>query len=494
LDSGGEIVRRILQLADRTEDVGAMFLREALWRLHGQVGDGATTSAILFQAVFDEGVRYIAAGGNAARLRTHLNRGLQVIMDELTGMVAEVEGSQHLIGLARTINHDDALAEMLGEILAEIGEFGRLEIRQGQTRELLREQVEGMYWERGLMSRQMATDQRRQRTDFIDAAVLISDLAINDVRQLMPVLALIITAGVRNLLIVAQQISDNVIGFLLANNHPDRFQAVAVTTPGVGLDQFGELQDLAVVTGGRPFIKVAGDTFESIRLVDLGRAGQVWADIHNFGVIDGAADPAAVQSHMMTLFEAFEKAEDPVLREKLRKRIARLQGGSVTLWVGGDRPDVIKARTALAERTTELLREALLYGMLPGGGVALLGCRPALQRRLAASTEADERAAYRILLRAVEQPMRVLASNAGGDPHAVMAQVELAGPGCGFDSLCGEVVSMADAGIFDVATVQKSAALSAITGAALALTVEVIVQHRKPEQAGVVAPSAPKRL
>ena len=239
LDSGGEIARRILQLADRTEDVGAMFLREALWHLHGQIGDGTATAAILFQAVFDEGARYIAAGGNTARLRTHLNRGLQTIMDELTGMVSEVAEGQHLSGLARTICHDDALAEMLGSILADIGELGRLEIREGNTDELRREQVEGMYWERGLMSRQLVTDQRRQRADLPDAAILISDLEIDDVRQLMPPLALIINAGIKNLLIVAQKISDNVIGFLLANNHPDRFQAVAVTAPGVGRDQYG---------------------------------------------------------------------------------------------------------------------------------------------------------------------------------------------------------------------------------------------------------------
>jgi chaperonin GroEL len=470
-----------------------MFLREMLWHLHGQIGDGTATAAVLFQAVFDEGARYIAAGGNPMRLRTHLNRGLAVLMDELAGMVDAVDAERHLTGLARSLCHDDALAEMLGGILAEIGEFGRLEIREGNTDELRREQVEGMYWERGLMSRPLVTDQRRQRADLADAAILISDLEIDDVRQVMPPLALIISAGIKNLLIVAQKISDNVIGFLLANNHPDRFQAVAVTAPGVGRDQYGELEDLAAVTGGRPFIKIAGDTFERIRLEDLGRAGHVWADIHNFGVINGGADPVAVQGHMMALFAAFEKAEDPVLREKLRKRIARLQGGSTTLWVGGIHGDAIKERTQLAERTTGLLREALMYGILPGGGAALLGCRSVLQRRMAQSGDADERAAYRILRHAVEQPMRVIADNAGFDTEVVMAQVALAGPGYGLDATTGTVVKMTEAGIFDVATVLKSAVFSAVSSAALALTVEVIVQHKNPAKGQTVAPTAPKR-
>jgi chaperonin GroEL len=496
LDSGGEIVRRILQLADRTEDVGAMFLRECLWRVHQQSGDGAVTAAVLFQSVFSEGVRYIAAGGNAMQLRRHLNKGMEVIIEALTDMTVEVQYAslEQLTALAQTISHDSPLAEMLGEILADIGEFGRLEIRPGQTPELRREQVEGMYWERGLMSRQMATDQRLLRSDLADAAVLISDLEINDVRQLMPPLALIIDAGIRNLFIVTQRISDNVIGFLLANNHPDRFQAIAVTTPGYGLDQIGELEDLAVVTGGRPFIKVAGDTFEFARLQDLGRAGRMWADIHNFGVIDGKADPAAVERHLLSLFSAFEKADDPVLREKLRKRIARIQGDSVTLWVGGGQPDAIKARTELAERTAGMLREALMYGVTPGGGAALLDCRPALQRLLADCSESDERAAYQILLRAMEQPMRIIASNAGYDPSAVLARVEQAGPGSGLDATTGQVVAMSQAGILDVASVLKSAVFSAISSAALALTVEVMVQHRAPEQAQAISPMATKRL
>lgn len=494
LDSGGEVARRILQLADRTEDVGAMFLRECLWQLQQQIGDGTTTAAILFQTIFTEGARYIAAGGNAMSLRTYLNRGLEAIIEALNNMCTVVEGSEQLIPLARTICHDDALAEILGEILAEIGEFGRLEIREGNTAELRHEQIDGMYWERGLMSRQMAVDQRLLRADFADAAILISDLEIEDARQLMPPLALAFDTGIRCLFIVAHRLSDNAVGFLMANKNPSRFQAVAVTTPGYGLDQIGELEDLAAVTGGRTFLKITGDTFERVGLQDLGRACRIWADIHNFGIIGGAGDPDAVQRHMVSLFNAYERAADPVLREKLRKRIARLQDGSVTLWVGGDRPDAIKARTALAERTAGLLREAMMYGVMPGGGAALLGCRLALRHLLAECTEADERAAYQILLRALEQPMRTIASNAGYDPNTILAQVEQAGPGCGLDAAAGQIGPMVDAGILDVAAVVKSAVFSAISSAALALTVEVIIQHRMPEQAQIVSPVAPKHF
>jgi chaperonin GroEL len=380
------------------------------------------------------------------------------------------------------------------KILADIGEFGRLEIRPGQTPELRREQVEGHYWERGLMSRRMAPDQHLLRADFADAAVLISDLEIDDVRQLMAPMELASNSGVRCLFIVAQKLSDSVIGFLLANVDTARFRAIAVTTPGYGLDQIGELEDLAVVTGGRPILKVTAETLDHIRLQDLGRAGRMWADIHNFGVIDGTADPAAVERHLLSLFSAFERADDPVLREKLRKRIARIQGDSVTLWVGGDRPDAIKARTDLAERTAGMIREALMYGVTAGGGAALLGCRPALRRLLADSSEADARAAYQILLRAVERPMRVIASNAGYDPEAVLAQVEQTGPGYGLDATTGQVVAMTQAGILDVASVLKSAVSSAVSSAALALTVEVMVQHRMPEQGQAVPPMATKRL
>ena len=207
LDNGGVIAQRIIQLADQDADVGAMFMREMLWSLKEQVGDGTATAAVLFQAVYNGGLRYLASGGNAARLHHYLEQGMRLILDHLTSMTVQVSGKERLAQVAETICYDPPLAKLLGEIFDVIGEYGRLEIRSGRGRELEREYVEGMYWERGLVSRAMITDHRRARTEFENATILISDLEIEDPQQIFPALELALRAELRCLLIVAGKLS-----------------------------------------------------------------------------------------------------------------------------------------------------------------------------------------------------------------------------------------------------------------------------------------------
>jgi chaperonin GroEL len=321
-------------------------------------------------------------------------------------------------------------------------------------------------------------------------------LVIEEPRQLFPVLELAIQADLRSLLIVADKLSDRVIGFLLANKKPDKFQAVAVTTPGWGQEeQAWALEDLAVLTGGRPFVKAAGDTLGRVSLEDFGRARRVWADHRNFGIVGGKGNPRALRQHIATLRSAFNAAEEPVRREKLLERIGKLLGGSATLWVGGATELEIERRKEVAERAAAAVRGAMLEGVLPGGGVSLLACRPALGEMLDQSTSPDERAAYRALLKAMEAPTRTIIANAGYDASEAMAQLNLAGPGYGFDVTSGQVADMLQAGIYDVASVQKSAVYTAIAGAAMALTIDVLVHHARPEQAAnIPAPRQRKRL
>lgn len=496
LDNGGTIARRIIQLPDRDQDVGAMLVRDLLCQLQDQVGDGTATAAVLFQSIYNQGVRYLASGGNAMRLCSYLEKGVRVILDHLTGLTIHLSGKEKLAQVTETICHDPTLARLLGEIFDIIGEYGRLEIRPGRGRSLEREYVEGMYWERGLLSREMITDHRRLRTEFEDAAILIGDLEIEDPRQLFPALELAIRANIRSLLIVVSKLSDSAIAFLLANKDAEKFQAMAVKTPGWSNDeQAAALEDLAVLTGGRPFVRVAGDTFSQIKPQDFGRARRVWADRRNFGIIGGKGAPRALRQHIATLRAVFERTDEPALREKLRKRIGKLLGGSATLWVGGATELEITTRQELAKRTAAATRQAMMEGVVPGGGVSLLACRPALQEMLDQSTDPDERAAYRILMRAVQEPFRTIVANAGYDASEVMAEIKLAGPGHGFDVTSGQVVDMMQAGIWDAAIVQKSAVYATIAGAAQALTIDVLVHRQEqPGHATMRTPSRRKRL
>jgi chaperonin GroEL len=485
LDSGATIARRILELPDRDADMGAMFLRHVLWQVHEKVGDGTATTAVLLQSIYNQGVRYLASGGNAMLLRRHLEEGMHVILNELTGMTAQVEGRRILTQVAESICYDRPLAKLLGEIFDIIGEHGQLDIRSGRGRELEREYVEGMYWDGGLLSREMITDHAKLRTEMHNAAILISDLAMEDPHQLVPILEMAHGAGIRALLIIATQLSSSVTALLLsASREPEKFQVIAAKTPGkTSTDQAMAMEDLAILTGGRPLVKITGHTLNDVRLEDLGQARRVWADHTYSGIVGGSGNPRALRAHVASLRSAFGRATDKDLRQKLQKRIGKLMGGSATLWVGGTTKAEIKARRELAERTADALRGVVREGMLPGGGVSLLACRQKLQQGLEYSANADKRAAYQILIKAMDAPIRVILINAGFDASEVMAEIRLAGNGHGFDVRSRQVVDMAQAGIWDAAAVLKTAVRSAVSGAALALTTDVLVHHKKPQQA-----------
>lgn len=484
LDNGGVIARRIIELPDRDADMGAMFVRQVLWRVHEQVGDGTATAAVLFQSVYNQGVRYIVSGGNAMQLRCYLEEGLRLILDELSGMTIPVAGKEKLAQVAETICYDPSLAKMLGEIFDIIGQYGRLDIRSGRSRGLEREYVEGMYWEGGVLSREMITDHAKLRTEMQNAAILISDLALEDPNQVVPVLETVSRTGNRALLIVASKLSDSVTALLLsANRNPDKFQIIAAKTSGLtSTDQAEAMEDLGVLTGGRLLVKVAGDTLSGFKLEDLGRARRAWADRNYFGIVGGKGDPRALRVHIANLRAAFGRATEAHARKTLQERIGKLLGGSATLWVGGATELEIEARKELAERTANALRGAVREGVVPGGGVSLLACRPALQRRLDQSTDSDERAAYRVLIKAMEAPIRAILTNAGYDASEIMAEVKLAGAGHGFDVRSRQVTDMAQVGIWDAAAVLKAAVHGAVAGAALALTTDVLVHHKEPKQ------------
>jgi chaperonin GroEL len=315
--------------------------------------------------------------------------------------------------------------------------------------------------------------------------VLISDLELDDPRQLMPLVTEAMQRGIGSLLIVAASTSDTITAMLLAaSRDPERFQAIAVKTPGVGLvEQAEAMEDLALLTGGRRLLKAAGDTLRGLSVEDLGRARRAWCDRKYMGIIGGRGDSRALRRQLAALKAGLAHTDEPLQLEALRKRIGRLSGGSALITVGGATESEITLREERAKRTAELLRAALREGVVPGGGVALLACRGRLRTMLEASADLDEQMACRILLRAVEEPLRVIVSNAGHEPADVLARLQGAAEGTGLDALSGLVVDMAEAGIYDVAAAQKAAIRAAISGAATALTVDTIVHKRNPVSA-----------
>lgn len=485
LDNAGVISRRIIQLPDRDADMGAMLVRHLLWRLHEEVGDGTATAAVIFQTVYNRGVRYIAAGGNPILLRRHLEHGLREILQQLDGLTMAVEGKERLTQLAESLCSDPSLATMLGEIFDIVGSDGQVDVRTGNRRELERHYVEGMYWKSSVFSPRMFADQVKLRTDLADACVLIGDLELEDPRALFPLLEQAMSSGVRSMVVLASKLSDTVLALLLAaNREPEKFRVVAVKTPGLGtVEQAAAMEDLAILTGGRAVIKAAGDTLRGVKLEDLGRSRRAWCDRTNVGIIGGKGDPRRLRRHIADLRAASAVAKDQQQRTRLQQRVGKLIGGSATLLVGGSTEPEITAREELARRTSEQLRLALREGVLPGGGSALLACRSRLRQLLEASVDTDQQAAYRILLEALEEPFRTIAGNAGYDASTLLSRIDCAGTGRGFDMRSGELVDMAAAGICDLAGALKAALRGAVSAAATALTVDILVHKRKPESA-----------
>lgn len=485
LDNAGLISRRLIELPGRSADTGAMLLRHVLWKVHDEVGDATATAAVLFHAVYNRGLTYLAAGGNAILLRRHLERGLAEILAELDCQTLPLAGQAQLAHLAESLCFDPPLAQLLGEIFDIVGEYGQVDIRRGHGRALERSYVEGVFWPGGVLSQLALDTALATRIDLANPAILITDLELEDPRALMLVLEPAMQRG-GSLIVVANKLSDATTGLLLAaSRDPSRFHAVAVRTPGTGTaEQSAALADLAALCGGRALIGAAGDSLRGFKLADLGQARRAWADRAYLGVIGGKGDPRALRRHLATLRASFKAADEPAQRSALQARVGRLLGGSATLLLGGSTETELTVREERARKTADLLRAALRDGVLPGGGLALLACRQRLRAALAGSTDLDQQAAYRILLHALEAPLRTIADNAGHEASAVLARVERAAPGHGFDARNGEIVDMLAAGIFDVAAAQKAALRAAVSGAATMLTVDTVVHKRNPESAG----------
>jgi chaperonin GroEL len=312
--------------------------------------------------------------------------------------------------------------------------------------------------------------------------VLASDLSIQEPDQLAPILRTVIEANVKSLVVIANEVSEKALSALLvASRDPAQFHVIAVKAPTDIGGQAALIQDLALLTGGRAVLGAAGDTLSGVRIEDLGRARRTWATTEHFGVVAGKGSPRALRAHIATLRQAVENAKGSQARQEIQERIGKLIGGSAVLWVGGISEPEIKTRTELAERTAETLRSAITKGVLPGGGASLLACRPALQRMADRAKCLDERTAYRILNRALEEPTRTILLNAGYRPSEYIGKINQAGPGFGLDVRSGKIVDMAAAGVIDSAGVLTHAVHAAISSAALALTVDVLVHKKRPE-------------
>lgn len=484
LDDGALIARRVIDLHDATDNAGAMLLRHTLWKLHETVGDSTATAAVIMQALFNDGVRYVTSGGNAMQVRRHLEAGARWVEDALAQQVVPVQGRAMLERLIVSMSHDAELASVLADAFDVLGPWGTLKIEKGHAARLISEYLDGAYWDSGLQTEIMLRSKVNARRTLHNALVLVSDFALSDPHDLVPLMKVAIRPDVQGLVIVCDKLSDNLATLLKANERPGQFEIIAVRIPGMTEVQHQEgLNDIAAACGARVLRAAAGDRPQAVAFEDLGQARRIWADAGHFGIVSGRGSVQRKRAHIDALRARAETVDDLAEQKALQKRVGRLLGGSVAVGVGGATDSEAKARVAVAERSAAATRGALLSGVLPGGGVALLNCRRILEERAAGATDTDERAAYRMLARALAAPFRTILDNAGYEPGAALAQIGVDDATTGFDVTTGRAVDVLDAGIVDSAASLIAATTSAIRGAALALTIDTFIQRESRPQA-----------
>ncbi len=482
LDNGGLIARRIIALPDAEADAGAMLLRQALWKIHQTLGDGAATLAVIYQTIYHEGLRFLAAGCDPNRLRAQLLDLLPTLSQRLLEDARQLSSQEDLSGLAFTICYDEEMARVLGEIIYTLGPCGQVDVRAGHGRTVAHEYVEGCYFPGGAQSKEMLRGTARLVAEMHNAAILVSDMDIEEPAELVPLMRLALRLGMKQLLLVVGSISEKGLSVVLDKRLREKIQTIVVK-----LDEFtpAELQmmqwDIELLTGARPLLSGAGQTLADACADDFGEARWVWADDKNFGFASGSGDPRQVRDTLRRLRADYAAATDDDDRARMLRRLGRLNGGLATIYVGGIAEDEIRQRKEVAERTIRALRSAYASGVIPGGGLAMLRCRDWLLAELDDSDELEARAARQIVAKALAAPMRQLLQNAGYDSSEILAQLRHCEDGFGFDVMRGIFVDVTAAGIEDVAQIQVEALQRAVMSASLALTIDVLVLHREPE-------------
>ncbi|CAA9552631.1 MAG: Heat shock protein 60 family chaperone GroEL [uncultured Thermomicrobiales bacterium] len=483
LDSAATIARRTVQLSDPFEDMGGMIVRQMVWTVFEEVGDGSATAAVLCQELMHAASPYIAAGGNAMLIKRGIERGLRIALDELRGQARPIELPSEIARSVAGTLRDDALAELIGETIESVGPDGAVLIEDAPGTRTTVEYIEGVRWDGGYHSYYLLRE-GSPHTRLMNPRIFITDSNLTQAEQLVPLLEVCAAAGERNLLIIAPEVSDSALALLVINRDKGLFDEVmAAKAPSIGEQRDKILADLATTTGGRAFSADGGDRIEEVILEDLGRARQAWVTDRTFGILGGAGAKGAVRQRINEVKAELREAKgDDNLRKSLQERIGKLAGAAATVYVAAPTSAEQAELRSRVEAAVTSARAALRDGVVPGGGAAFLGCVPALER-FGAGLTGDEAFGVAILARALTGPMAAIARNAGLDPQPLIAEAREHGAGWTFDALRREWVDAWEAGILDPLPVAQTTLQTSVSAATMALTTDVLVRHKKPELA-----------
>jgi chaperonin GroEL len=472
----GVTVAKEIDLPDAMENLGARMVREVASKTSDTAGDGTTTATVLAQAIYREGIKHVAAGANPMELKAGIEKAVATVTEELKKLSKPVKGK--MIAQVGTIsaNDDSTIGNIIAEAMEKVGKDGVITVEESKSMETSLEVVEGMRFDRGYASPYFVTDQERMEVVLEDAVVLIHEKKISNMKELLPVLEKIAQQG-RPLLIIAEEVEGEALATLVVNKLRGTLKAAAVKAPGYGDRRKAMLEDIAILTGGRALTEDLGIKLENIKLEDLGRAKKVVIDKDNTTIIEGNGKQKDIEGRVKQIRVQVDETTSDYDREKLQERLAKLVGGVAVIKVGAATETEMKERKARVEDAMHATKAAVEEGIVPGGGVALVRSLPALDKLMIDTKRADDvRAGIQIVRRAVEEPMRWIATNAGLEGNIVVGKVrESKEAEFGFNAQNETYENLTEAGVIDPTKVVRCAIQNAASISSLLLTTEAIV-------------------
>jgi chaperonin GroEL len=473
----GVTVAKEIELEEPFQNMGAQLLKEAATKTNDVAGDGTTTATVLAQSIVNEGLKNVTAGANPMLLKRGIEAGRDAIVDALRSMATQVSGKAEIAQVASISAADKQIGELIAEVMDKVGKDGVITVEESKGLQFETEYVEGMQLDRGYLSPYFVTSSERMEAIIESPYILITDKKISSAQDIVPILEKLVQVGKRDLVIIAEDVDGEALATLVLNKLRGMFNALAVKAPGFGDRRKAMLRDIAVLTGGQVITEELGRKLETATLNDLGRADKLVSTKDTTTVVGGAGDSSAIKGRIDEIRAEIDSSTSDYDREKLQERLAKLAGGVAIIRVGAATETELKEKKHRVEDALSATRAAVEEGIVPGGGVALINSIPALDT--VEGLEGDEATGLKILRRALEEPMRMIASNAGLDGAVVIERVRgLHKEGkktTGYDVIANDYVDMLEAGIIDPVKVTRSAVENAASIAAMILTTAALI-------------------
>ena len=475
ITNDGVTIAKEIELEDPFENMGAQLVKEVATKTNDVAGDGTTTATLMAQAIIREGLKNVAAGANPMVLKNGIAKAADRAVEALKEMSKPIEGTEAIAQVASISASNEEIGSLIAEAMEKVGNEGVITVEESKTMKTELNVVEGMQFDRGYASAYMATDTDKMEAVLDDPMILITDKKISNIQEILPVLEQIVQMG-KKLLIIAEDIEGEALATLVVNKLRGVFNCVAVKAPGFGDRRKQMLEDIAILTGGTVISEEVGLELKTATVDMLGRARQVKVDKDNTIIVEGKGDPAKIHARVASIKNQIEETTSDYDREKLHERLAKLAGGVAVIQVGAATETEMKDMKLRIEDALAATRAAVEEGIVPGGGTALLKTEDSVKELLEKIEDNDEKTGVKIVLRALEEPIRQIASNAGVEGSIVVEKIRNNASGSfGYDARKEEYVDMIEAGILDPTKVTRSALQNAASIAAMLLTTESIV-------------------